>query len=150
MAKFARHCYLFGTPLTRSAQSGSCHFSHLLSSQWSGHGHLRLPADVRKRLLSISAATIDRLLRTEREKMNLSVSTTQLGNLLKQHIKVRKLADWNDVTPGFLEADLVAHCGGNPNGTFLNTLTLVDIATSWLECMPLLQKSAGDVSKRND
>jgi len=109
------------------------------------HGHLRLPADVRKRLLSISAATIDRLLSTEREKMNLSVSTTQPGNLLKQQIKVRTFADWDDVTPGFLEADLVAHCGGNPNGTFLNTLTLVDIATGWLECMPLLRKSAGDV-----
>jgi hypothetical protein len=40
------------------------------------HGHLRLPADVRKRLLSISAATIDRLLKPEREKVNLSVATT--------------------------------------------------------------------------
>jgi hypothetical protein len=98
-----------------------------------------------KRLLSISAATIDRLLKTEREKVKLSVSATQPGNLLKHQIKVRTFADWDDVTPGFLEADLVAHCGGNPNGTFLNTLTLVDIATGWLECMPLLRKSAGDV-----
>lgn len=115
------------------------------------HGHLRLPDDVRKRRLSISAATaataatIDRRLRPEREKVTLSVSTTQPGNLLKHQIKVRTFADWDDVTPGFLEADLVAHCGGNPNGTFLNTLTLVDIATGWLECMPLLRKSAGDV-----
>lgn len=47
--------------------------------------------------------------------------------------------------PGFIEADLVAHCGGNTNGQFLNTLTLVDICTGWLELMPLLRKSAKDV-----
>ncbi len=109
------------------------------------HGHLRLPADVRTRLLSISPATVDRLLRPEREKVKLGVTTTRPGNLLKHQIKVRTFADWDDVVPGFLEADLVAHCGGNTNGAFLNTLTLVDIATGWLECMPLLRKSANDV-----
>jgi hypothetical protein len=58
---------------------------------------------------------------------------------------VRTFADWDDVTSGFLEADLVAHCGGNTNGSFLITLTLTDIATGWTECLPLLRKSAGDV-----
>ena len=58
---------------------------------------------------------------------------------------MRTFADWDDVVPGFLEADLVAHCDGNTSGAFLNTLTLVDIATGWLECMPLLGKSADDV-----
>ncbi len=109
------------------------------------HGHLRLPADVRSRLLSISPATIDRLLRPEREKLSLAVTTTRSGSLLKNQIKVRTFADWDDVVPGFVEADLVAHCGGNANGTFLNTLTLVDISSGWLECMPLLRKSAADV-----
>lgn len=109
------------------------------------HGHLRLPADVRSRLISISAASVDRLLKPEREKLNYSVTTTRPGSLLKHKIKVRTFADWDDVVPGFLEADLVAHCGGNVSGAFLNTLTLVDIATGWLECMPLLRKSANDV-----
>jgi hypothetical protein len=109
------------------------------------HGHLRLPADVRARLLSISPATVDRMLKPERESIRQGVSTTRRGNLLKHQIQVRTFADWDDVTPGFLEADLVAHCGGNPNGAFLNTLVLVDISTGWLECMPLLRKSAQDV-----
>jgi len=109
------------------------------------HGHLRLPADVRAHLLSISPATVDRMLRPERERIKKSVSTTRRGNLLKHQIQVRTFADWNDVTPGFLEADLVAHCGGNTNGAFLNTLVLVDISTGWLECMPLLRKCASDV-----
>ena len=59
--------------------------------------------------------------------------------------KIRAMHDSGDVVPGFLEADLVAHCGGNTNGAFLNTLTLVDISTGWLECIPLLRKSARDV-----
>lgn len=105
------------------------------------HGNLRLPVDVRTRLLRVGPARIDRLLRPEREKQNLAVTATRPGNLLKHQIKVRTFADWDDVTPGFLKADLVAHCGGNTSGAFLNTLTLVDIATGWLECMPLLRKT---------
>jgi hypothetical protein len=109
------------------------------------HGHLRLPADVRERLLEISPATVDRILKPERETIKSGMSTTRPGNLLKHKIQVRTFADWDDVIPGFIEADLVAHCGGNTNGAFLNTLTLIDISTSWLECMPLLRKSASDV-----
>ena len=55
------------------------------------------------------------------------MSTTRRGSLLKNKIQIRTFADWDDVTPGFFEADLVAHCGGNTNGAFLNTLVLVDI-----------------------
>jgi hypothetical protein len=109
------------------------------------HGHLRLPSDVRAKLLTISAATVDRLLSPSRESGRRSVSTTRRGSLLKNKIQIRTFADWDDVTPGFFEADLVAHCGGNTNGAFLNTLVLVDISTGWLECMPLLRKSAKDV-----
>jgi hypothetical protein len=58
---------------------------------------------------------------------------------------VKVFADWGNVTHGFLEADLLAHCGGNTNESFLNTLTLTDITTGWTECSPLLRKSAGDV-----
>ncbi len=96
-------------------------------------------------MLGISAATVDRLLSTELERIKLGVSTTRSGNLLKQQIQVRTFADWDDVIPGFLEIDLGAHCGGNTSGAFLNTLVLVDIATSWLECIPLLRKSGNDV-----
>ena len=109
------------------------------------HGHLRLSVDVRKRLLKISASTVDRMLSSERECLRQGISTTRPGSLLKHQIQVRTFADWDDVIPGFIEADLVAHCGGNTNGQFLNTLTLVDICTGWLELMPLLRKSAKDV-----
>jgi len=35
----------------------------------------------------------------------------------------------------------VAHCGGKPEGSFLYTLTLTDVATGWTECFPLLYRS---------
>jgi len=60
---------------------------------------------------------------------------------LKQHIPVRTFTEWTDVQPGFVEADLVAHCGGSTDGAFLCTLTLTDVATTWTECLPLLHRT---------
>jgi hypothetical protein len=116
-----------------------------LVSAMEQHGHLRIGGDVRKRLLSISAATVDRMLSPERIRIKGGIITTKRGDLLKNQIQIRTFADWDNIVPGFVEADLVAHCGGDTNGSFLNTLTLIDISTGWLECMPLLRKSASDV-----
>lgn len=37
-----------------------------------------------------------------------------------------------------MEADLVAHKDPSASGSFVQTLTLTDVATSWTECAPLL------------
>lgn len=108
-------------------------------------GHLSVSSSVRAHLLTISPATIDRLLKGERHKTAQGISTTRPGNLLKHKIQIRTFADWNDVVPGFFEADLVAHCGGRAEGEFLSTLVLTDIASGWTECISLLSKSAADV-----
>jgi len=108
-------------------------------------GHISLPVDVRSRLLEISPATVDRLLETERKESKKGLSTTRPGSLLKRQIKIRTFADWNDVVPGFLEGDLVAHCGDRVDGSFLNTLVLTDIASTWTEFFPLLRRSEADV-----
>jgi len=109
------------------------------------NGHIALAPSTRASLLTISPATVDRLLKPERQRIGKSVSTTRSGNLLKHQIQIRTFADWDDVVPGFFEADLVAHCGGDTRGRFLNTLVLIDISTGWLEFMPLLQKGGGYV-----
>jgi len=109
-------------------------------------GHLSLSAEVRERLLSISRSTVDRLLLSERQVLGRSISTTRRGRLLKHQIPVRAFADWNDVQPGFMEADLVAHCGDRADGAFLNTLVLTDIATGWTECLALQRRSEADVT----
>ncbi|MEX2488636.1 MAG: ISNCY family transposase, partial [Pseudomonadales bacterium] len=109
------------------------------------HGHIELCAETRASLLAISPATVDRLLKHERVRIGKSVSTTRAGNLLKHQVQIRTFADWDDVVPGFFEADLVAHCGGDTRGAYINTLVLIDISTGWLEFMPLLEKSGGHV-----
>ena len=54
-------------------------------------------------------------------------------------------SQWEEDRPGFVEIDLVAHCGEHLDGSFLYTLTLTDLATGWTECIPLLEKSAAAV-----
>jgi site-specific recombinase XerD len=106
------------------------------------HGHLDLSQENRSQLLSMSARTAERLLRTYRKSAPRGLSTTQAGPLLKQQIPIRTFHGWDETQPGFLEADLVAHCGEGTRGSYLYTLTLTDVATGWTECLPVLYKSA--------
>lgn len=108
-------------------------------------GHLDLSLELKTKLLKLSPATIDRLLRDERRKHPRGISTTRPANLLKQRIKVRTFADWNEGTPGFFEADLVAHCGDRAEGRFLNTIVMTDIDSGWTEFVPLLEKTNDQV-----
>jgi Integrase core domain len=94
-------------------------------------------------LVSMSAATIDRRLASERAKYQLKGRcTTKPGSLLKSQIPVRTWADWNDARPGFVEIDLVCHDGGNAAGQFAFTLTVTDIATGWTENRSVPSKTA--------
>jgi hypothetical protein len=74
------------------------------------HGHLHLTEECWSQLLSMSAATADRLLRSQRKHGPRGISTTQVGTLLKHQIPIRTFENWNETQPGFLEAELVAHC----------------------------------------
>jgi hypothetical protein len=106
------------------------------------HGHLKISEHAREQLVGISPATIDRILRPLREGDKArGISTTRSGTLLKKRVPIRTFADWNEIKPGFFEADLVAHCGWSTEGAYLNTLVLTDIATGWVECMALLHGS---------
>ena len=106
------------------------------------HGHLQLTDEVRAQLLTLSAATADRLLAGARRAAGpRGITTTKPGALLKQQVPLRTFADWDDAAPGFVEADLVAHCGPQASGAFLHTLVLTDVATGWTECLPLLTRS---------
>jgi hypothetical protein len=110
------------------------------------HGHLTLTEAVRTQLLTLSAATADRLLQRARAAgQPRGVSTTKAGTLLKRQIPIRTFADWNDTAPGFLEADLVAHCGARADGAFLSTFVLTDVCTGWVECQALFYRSQDQV-----
>jgi len=116
-------------------------FLPILIESLERHEHLQISEESRRQLLSVSAATADRLLASQRKLSQHGLSTTRAGTLLKQQIPIRTFQEWNEIRPGFLEADLVAHCGTDIEGGYLYTLTLTDVATGWTECLPLLYRS---------
>jgi len=102
------------------------------------HDELHLSANVRDKLLQMSAATIDRRLARSRGRLpSRGRTTTKPGTLLKSAIPIRIYADWDDALPGFLEMDLVAHCGETTVGEYLHTLSAIDIDTRWYEPVAL-------------
>ena len=111
---------------------------HLVESM-ERHGHLDLDPEVRERLLAASAATLDRLLKPVRA--TVASRRKRRRNLQRgRHIPVRTFADWDRPPPGFLEIDLVAHCGDNMGGSFIHSLVATDVCTGWTEAVPLLAR----------
>ena len=100
-------------------------------------GELALAPEIKAQLLVMSRSTIDRCLQPARFPERRGLSTTKPGSLLKSAIPVRTFADWDDAHPGFVEVDLVAHCGESTHGSYFSTLTTTDIATCWTECLIL-------------
>jgi hypothetical protein len=104
-----------------------------------------LSADTFAMLDSISAATIDRLLKPIRAKAGRKgLSGTKPGTLLKKHIPIQA-GVWDVTQPGFIEADTVAHCGDSLAGNFVWSLTMTDICTGWTECRATWNKGADGV-----
>lgn len=101
---------------------------------------------VDKLVRQASAATLGRLLAPARaQRPARGLATTRAGGWLKGEIPIRTFAEWDDVRPGFLEIDLVAHCGSSTEGFYLCTLCAVDIATAWIELEAVWGKGQGRV-----
>jgi hypothetical protein len=111
----------------------------ILAEAMERHGHLQLAPEIRTGLSTMSAATIDRVLRDVRDGAGVRKRRNAPPSAaIRRSVPVRTFADWNDPPPGFVEADLVAHCGPSAKGSYVQTLTLTDIATGWTECAPVL------------
>ena len=105
------------------------------------HGRLRPTSEERKLLLSVSAATIDRML------VDVKIAAAggrrrRVGfySAIRREVPIRTFNDWGNPPPGFCEIDMVAHGGTSVAGSFIQTLTMVDIATGWTECLPLVTR----------
>ena len=70
-----------------------------------------------------------------------------VDTLIRRQVPVRTFGDWNDPPPGYMEGDLVAHCGDQASGSFVYTLSLTDICSGWTECVPLVVRQAVLVTK---
>jgi len=100
------------------------------------HGEQAISAEIAAELCRMSPSTIDRLLGPWRRLGGRRrFTTTKAGSLLKKSIPIRTFADWQEGCPGFLEVDLVPHCGESAEGFYLTTLSTVDVASGWVECL---------------
>src|SRR6185437_1563120 len=112
--------------------------------QWLGfyeQDHGPLCPKLRRQLLSISPAQIDRLLRPVRLRHpRRGLSTTKPGTLLRQRIPTRG-GPPDTTTPGHIEADTVAHCGDTVAGDFVYSLTFTDLYSGWTELRAIWNKS---------
>ena len=122
---------------------------HLVESM-ERHGHLQLNSVVRERLLTASASSLDRPLKPLRSSAG---SRRRRGRRkpMGHRVPVRTYNDWNRPPPGYLEVDLVAHCGGPLSGSFIHSLVVTDVYTGWTEAVPLLPRSQslGHPTSRN-
>jgi hypothetical protein len=104
-------------------------------------GELQISAETKALLLQMSRPTIDLCLKRTRQTHPHGLSTTKPGTLLKKAIPVRTYTPWDEEKPGFMEIDLVAHCGETAEGQFVNTLTCTDISAGWTECLPVFPRN---------
>jgi hypothetical protein len=110
--------------------------------------HGRLSALLRRNLLSISAATIDRLLAPCRATLGSGERCgTRPGTLLRSQIPVRT-EHWDVSVHGYIEADTVAHCGESMAGEFCWTVTATDVHTQWTESRAVWNRSQPHVMAR--
>jgi len=120
----------------------------LLLESLERHGHLALDPEVREKLITISSATIERMLAPVRKTSpgNGWRRPPRARSAVQRRTPVRTFNGWGEVSEaGWLEIDLVAHCGKWMEGRFLWTLVATDIATGWSECLPLLSRDGASV-----
>jgi len=97
---------------------------------------------IAEKLCRISAATVDRLLKPERRKLELKGrSHTRHGPLLKHQIPIRTHFTWDERLPGYFELDTVHHDGGSASGEYCATLTATDVFSGWTELRALRNRA---------
>ena len=92
-------------------------------------------------LLKMSPRQMDRRLNaSRRDRKRRIYGHSKPGTLLKQQIPIR--TDHRDIVgPGFLEIDLVEHCGPSASGQFVYSLNATDVHTGWTQTRAVLGKA---------
>ncbi|NIN67838.1 MAG: DDE-type integrase/transposase/recombinase [Anaerolineae bacterium] len=97
-------------------------------------GRLARHGEVHRKLLEVSAATIDRLLAAERAACRLKGSTlTKPSSILKSQIPIVISSELDRNKPGQYQIDLVGHDGGTPRGHFARSLNAMELSSGWIE-----------------
>lgn len=110
------------------------------AQQLEKHRELFLTPPLEQMLAQVSISTLKRTLaRITQDRPRLRRRHSSGENLV-QGIPMLRLP-WEEKRPGFLEGDLVHHCGSSTSGDYVHTLVLVDIATAWCEQVAILGRS---------
>lgn len=116
--------------------------------QWLEHHQRRcapLPEAFKEKLLRISPAQMDRLLRPVRvQHSKKGLSATRPGTLLRHAVPTRG-GPPDTRRPGSVEADTVAHCDDSTQGDYVNSLTFTELFSGWTENRAIWNKSASAV-----
>lgn len=98
---------------------------------------------LRQQLLTISSATVDRQLRGYKERLKLKhrYRSNPHASMIKKQIPVEPYFKKPKGKLGYVEMDLVHHCGSLLKGNFAYTLTATEINTDWTELRALRNKA---------
>jgi hypothetical protein len=114
----------------------------LLLGMMEAHKETLWTQATKEKLLKLSTATCDRLLRARRKSFApRGRCMTKPGTLLKSQIPIRRWDDWTETEPGYCEGDLVHHCDNDVSGEYLHTLTITDVLLGWTEIEALRNRS---------
>lgn len=104
----------------------------------------RFTPEVRRQLLAMSAATIDRLL-APHKRMLYPAGKSTTRSRKNRHAELIPImthipaVDWQ---PGLVAIDTVAHCGHSAKGQYAFTLTVTDVFTGWTINQAMRNKAA--------
>ena len=106
------------------------------------HEELVLDEDTRSKLVTISAASIDRLLAEERRRRRLlDRARARPDTALLRQIPIQTHVDALVNRPGSVEVDLVSHDGGLGAGEYCQTLDVTDRYSGWTETEAVRNKA---------
>lgn len=112
----------------------------------------KIEENTKLKLLTISPATIDRLLKEEKKKQDFKslkrgLYSKKKNRLFENLISIKTHGEWSLAVdqPGKLQIDLVSHDGGVAKGDFIQTLNMVDYKTGWCVVRACLNKAASNI-----
>ena len=116
--------------------------------EWLAHherNHAPLAEAFKEKLLKISPAQIDRLLRPSRlQHPKKGLCATRPGTLLRHAVPTRS-GPPDTARLGSVEADTVAHCDDSTEGDYVNSLTFTELFSGWTENRAIWNKSGESV-----
>jgi len=108
-------------------------------------GELKVDEKTARQLQRVSPATIDRLLTAKKTGWIAQKRYGRVGgNLIAKKIPL-KMTDWDLRQVGFLEMDLVLHCGASTAGEYAHSLSALEIGSAWWEGEAVMGRAQGRI-----